>query len=237
MPKITRANQKVFGSSAGAQQIAQFGSFAASSPIYTTDPETIQALAAFVNGWFTAVQGAYSPAIEDMNALCYLFARQLAYIFQAGIGEWDDATTYYIGSLVTDAYGNIYVSLTDDNLNNALTSAANWRHQGGGGSGAPVAINPATQSPRVVTIVDNGVIFDVNSANGAQQFTLPLPSAVPVGFGFKVKDVGGAMGTTYNCTIVRNSSEQIEGYAGTFTCRADYGEWTIYCDGTNWWVY
>lgn len=100
MTKIARAVQKIFGSNAGFQQIAQFGSLAASAPTFTTDPTTIQALSNYLVGWFSGVEATNSPAIEDMNALCYLFAYQLSYIFQAGIGEYNAATTYYMGSLI-----------------------------------------------------------------------------------------------------------------------------------------
>lgn len=126
MPKIDRKNAKIFGSTAGPTQIGQFGSLAAGSVAYSTDPETIQALSNYLGGWFEAVVGANSPAIEDMNALCYLFAYQIAYGFQSGVPEWDDATTYYIGDIARSG-NSLYQSLTDDNLNNAVTSETNWR--------------------------------------------------------------------------------------------------------------
>src|SRR4051812_8534974 len=116
MAKITRKTQKIFGQDAGANEIAQVGSLAASAPTFTTDPETIQALANYLNGWFDVAIGSSSPAIEDMNALCYLYAYQLAYLMQAGIAEWDDGTTYYIGSFVGDGAGGLYISLTNTNL-------------------------------------------------------------------------------------------------------------------------
>lgn len=129
MAKITRANQKIFGSNAGANQIATFGSLAASSPAFTTNPETIQSLSEYLTGWFGAVIGANSPAIEDMNALCYLYSYQLAYLMQTGVAEWNDETTYYIGSLVSDGVDGIFASKTDTNLNNALPSLedTNWK--------------------------------------------------------------------------------------------------------------
>lgn len=126
MAKITRKNMKVFGSSAGPTDIGKFGSLAAGSPTYTTDPETIQALSNYLTGWLGAVVGGNSPAIQDMNALCYLFAYQLAYLMQTGVAEWNASTTYYIGSLVNDGAGRLYRSITDDNLNNALSSTSNW---------------------------------------------------------------------------------------------------------------
>lgn len=128
MSKLTRAVMKVFGGTATVGQIKQFGSLAAAAPLSTTDPVVIQALSEFSDGWFAAVLGGNSPAIEDMNALCFLFARQLAYLGQTGIAEWDATTTYYIGSLATAVgTGVIYVSLTNTNLNNAVTDTAHWK--------------------------------------------------------------------------------------------------------------
>lgn len=119
MAKILRKVMKVFGSTAGANQIAQFGSLANSTPNFTTDPTVIQALAQYVQGWFAAVVGSNSPAIEDMNALFYLYAYQLSYIMQQGVPEWDPDTTYYKGSIVQDGSGDQFLSTLDTNLNNA----------------------------------------------------------------------------------------------------------------------
>lgn len=118
---------KIFGSLAGVDQIEQFGSLAAGSPVYTTDPSVIQALSNYLEGWFGGVVGADLPAIEDLNALCFLFAYQLTYNMQAGIPEWDSATIYFKGSLCTDvAGGKVYVSLTDNNTGNLLTVQSAW---------------------------------------------------------------------------------------------------------------
>ena len=125
MSKILRKTAKIFGINAGTNQIAEFGSFAAGSPAYTTDPAVIQTLSNYLSGWFSAIVGSNSPAIEDMNALCYLFAYQIAYCMQEGVPEYDSGTTYYIGSLCSSG-GTLYVSLTNSNLGNAVTSGANW---------------------------------------------------------------------------------------------------------------
>lgn len=129
MAKILRKAQKIFGSGAGFHQIAQFGSLAAAAPAFSTDPDVIQALAEFTEGWFASILGGDSPAIEDMNALCYLFAYQLAYIFQAGVPEWDAATTYYIGSIV-NAGGQLFYSIVDNNTNNPVSDATKWSAPG-----------------------------------------------------------------------------------------------------------
>lgn len=125
MAKIIRKNQKIFGLNATTGQMKQFGSLAAGTPINATDVEIIQALSQFTDGWYAAVMGGNSPAIQDRNALDHVLSYQLAYLMQAGVAEWDDATTYYIGSLVNDA-GTLYFSLQDNNLNHGVSDDAWW---------------------------------------------------------------------------------------------------------------
>lgn len=126
MAKILRKIAKIFGSTAGVGQIAKFGSLAASSPAFTTDPAVIQSLSEYLSGWFSAVIGGNSPAIEDMNALCYLFAYQIAYIMQTGVPEWNTDTIYFIGSVVNDGTGKLYISNTDNNTGNPVSDTVNW---------------------------------------------------------------------------------------------------------------
>lgn len=127
MAKITRKTAKQFGENAGAQQMIQFGSFAAGSTVYTMDPDVIQALANYASGWYAAIVGSNSPTIQDVNSLDFLWSYQLAYIMQAGIPEWDSGTTYYDGSIVTEvATGVLYRSIQDTNLNHAVSDGAWW---------------------------------------------------------------------------------------------------------------
>lgn len=125
MSKILRETMKIFGSTAGADEIEQFGSLAEGSPVYTTDIAVIQSLSNYLEGWFGGVVGANLPAIEDMNAIAYLYAYQLAYIFQAGVPEWDAGTTYYTNSIINSG-GVLFVSLQDNNINHAVTDPAWW---------------------------------------------------------------------------------------------------------------
>jgi hypothetical protein len=131
MARLTRYTQKLFGSTAGTDEMAEFGSLAASTPARytgaTITPDIIQTLSNYLVGWFGAVIGENSPAIEDMNSLCYLFSYQLAYLMQLGIPEWIATTTYYTGSFVSDGAGNIYSSITNSNTNNALSDTTKWK--------------------------------------------------------------------------------------------------------------
>lgn len=232
MAKIVRKTQLIFGSAAPSQ-LGQFGSLAAGTAVYSADPAVIQSLSNYLNGWVAAILGGGSPAIEDMNGLCYLFAYQLAYNFQMGVAEWDAGTTYFTGSLVNDGTGATYASVIDNNTNQAVSVATAWRKISGSNL---VSVNPATTPVWTMTAADNGKTFLVNSNNGAMQFTLPA-AATSGSFEFGVKDVGVAGNLPSNpITIARNASESIEGLAANYVCQAAFGEWYFGCDATNWWI-
>lgn len=134
MAKLTRVFQKLFGDGGDQSHFEEFGARAAGSAVFTKDPNTIQAGSAFTgNGWKDAVNPTNNaPFLEDWNGLCLLIFRQFGYLFQEGIPEWDISTTYYIGGIVkktgtTELYG----SLTDNNLGNALpnqTDNGSWHY-------------------------------------------------------------------------------------------------------------
>ena len=227
MAKITRAVMKIFGQNASTNQRAVFGSLAAASPAFTTSPVTIQSLSNYLDGWFGAVVGGNSPAIEDMNSLCYLFAYQLAYVMQQGVPEWDATTTYYTGSLVNSG-GQLYKSLQDDNLNHAITDGSWWSSS----DNQITTVNPATQSPYTLASSDYGKTFLVQSANGAMQFNLPSPAS---NFFFIVKDRDGSFDTN-PLTIHRNASESIEGVASDYVSYAAWAEYRFTTNLTNWFI-
>ncbi len=122
MAKITRKQAKIFGGalSAGSQQVEQFGSkVGTGTPNYTVDPDVIQSLTNWVDGWVSAIDGGTkAPYVQDMNAVCLVLAYQIAYLLQQGIPEWNAATTYYTDSVVQVA-GQWYTSLQDNNTGNA----------------------------------------------------------------------------------------------------------------------
>jgi hypothetical protein len=130
MAKIPRKLLKQFGVNAGTTEIKQFGSRAAGSPVETKDIDTIQALAAFESGWLAATltgrENSKVPTLEDMNALQYVYATQMKYLFQEGVPEWLATETYYIDGICK--VGNIiYVSKVNDNIGNAPAGdTTNW---------------------------------------------------------------------------------------------------------------
>lgn len=165
MAKIDRKLMRMFGSEAGTNQVGQFGSLAAGSAVYVNDGniDTIQSLSNWLGGWYDAVVGNNSPAIQDMNALHYVYAYQLSYLFQAGVPEWNSATIYYVGSLVNDGTGKVYRSLADDNAGNPLTDVSKW---------GPTAT--VDTQPPIGSIIAYNPGYFTNGINGS--FTLVGPA-------------------------------------------------------------
>lgn len=129
MPRITRKQQKVFAVNATNNGV--FGSLQANDPVHSQDPDVIQGRTAYSNGWDDATYSAEKlPPLEEFQALQYLFSRQLAYIMQEGIPEWDTNTTYYKGALVkaiqSDGSFILYASLVDNNQGNLVTDTTKW---------------------------------------------------------------------------------------------------------------
>ena len=130
MAKLTRFTQQVFGSTAAAGRMSEFGSLANGSPATysgsTITPAIVQTLSNYLQGWDGAVIGGNSPALQDMNALQYLFSYQLGYLLQQGIAEYDPTTTYYTNSFVS-FNGVVYVSLRDNNVGTPVnTGSSSW---------------------------------------------------------------------------------------------------------------
>ena len=129
MPRITRKQQKVFAVDANNNGV--FGSLQANDPVYSQDPDVIQSRTAYSNGWNDATYSAEKlPPLEEFQGLQYLFSRQLSYIMQEGIPEWDTNTTYYKGALVkaiqSDGSFILYASLVDNNQGNLVTDTTKW---------------------------------------------------------------------------------------------------------------
>lgn len=226
MAKIVRKAAKIFGQDSGIDQISQFGSLAAAAPVFSTDPDVIQALQNYLDGWFAGVVGANSPAIEDMNALCYLFAYQIAYLLQAGVPEWDSGTTYFVGGIVSNS-GVLYVSLVNDNVS-PLTDISRW--------GAPIiaralSINPAATPTLLMDAAFNETAICVNSVNGA--LTINLPALSSLGGGrFIVVDSGGVCDLS-PITIVPNGTDTIQGLNVNYILNSPGGSWTFQPVGNN----
>lgn len=143
MPKLARKSAKLFAENATAQAggIAQFGSLAAGTPNYSKDPDVIQGLSQYADGWSAACLGTKSPALEDRNALDYLLSYQQAYIMQHGVPEWISSETYYEHSYVVDSNGELRVSVIDNNTGHDPAEdngGSYWGYAGARGSGKQI---------------------------------------------------------------------------------------------------
>lgn len=214
MAKLTRVMQKQFGLGGSASNYGQFGSLAAGGANFTTDPATIQALAAFVGeGWAAAVVGDEIPALEDMNGLFLLAFYQLCYLFQAGIPEYDATTTYFENSFC-QVNGVIYQSLIDTNIGNTPASnPSDWNVVMNSTPGANVA------SGSSITLGNDGNVFKISGTTNINTIA--------------IKPAGSIVRLIFLSTLTVTQSGNIILPGGSFTTQANY-TLTLYSDGSNW---
>lgn len=124
MSKLVKVAHKIFGSLASYGQLGKVGSFKNGAPEYARDIassenlniEDIQSNSNFEAGLYDTIVGNGAPLKQDMNAILRHSSRQIGYLYQQGIPEWDALTTYFIGSICVYG-GKTYRSLVDSNLN------------------------------------------------------------------------------------------------------------------------
>lgn len=127
MTVLTRQPQKVFASNANADELAVFGSMK-TTPQYSSSLSTLQS-AAYTQGWSASIKSDKAPYLEEMNAVQYGLSYQIAYLLQEGIPAYDSSTNYSNTSIVKVINNNeleLYHSLTNDNLNHALSNTTYW---------------------------------------------------------------------------------------------------------------
>jgi hypothetical protein len=226
MAKIVRKNQKVFaGSVPVSNVVAQFGSFKNATPNYSSDLDTIQALNAWGEGWASAVVNNYAPPMQDFNAVFYTITKQLAYIMQNGLVYWNAATTYYIGSLVSDDVGGVYMSLVDDNLNKALTDSTKWLNF----YSKKVTVISTSANYTVVN-ADWYIRWTDNVTGTLRYIDLPAPSAANTGREIIVKYTGNTVQSQLLVRVTGGST--IDGSATV--AFNQYVAKRFISNGTNW---
>lgn len=135
MEKLQRQTQKIFGGNAPTDDIAVLGSFKSGTPVYTDDVAALQNTA-FEEGYGAALIADEAPMLEEQNSVPYVLSKQLAYLFQTGIPEWDENTTYFANTGLCQINGILYKSLTNNNIgNNPTTDNENWELLSFGGNG------------------------------------------------------------------------------------------------------
>ena len=169
MANITRKHHKIFASS--ATNNGQFGSAQLGTKINSNDPDVIQALSAYDQGWNSATTGGTElPTLEEMQGLQYNNSYQIAYLLQKGIPEWNTSTDYYIGDIAREIAGTkFYKSITDNNIGNALTDINNWEFLGNFGL-ATTTTQGISYLNKPVTITNNATDADHDMDFGAGNF-------------------------------------------------------------------
>jgi hypothetical protein len=205
MAALTRYTQELFGTDAGANEMAEFGSLVTDPPgnLYsgaTITPAIVQNSTAFKGGLYAAVGGAYSPTIQDMNSVLYDAFYQLTYILQNGVPGWDAATTYYTNQFCSLS-GVIYVSLVDNNLNN----------------------NPASSPSDWATYTNSNVGPTIQKfTSGSGTYTLPTSPRKPLYIRVRMAGGGGGGG---------GSSTAASGSAGSTGGNTTFGTTLLVANG------
>ena len=131
MARLSRVTSKLFAEN--ATEVGQFGSLNAGTKVTTTDIATIQGLQAWGDGWQAATLGDNCyPTLQERNGLDKVQSYMINYLYQEGIPEWDNGTTYYTGSIVKLINGTdvqLYQSLVDNNTA-ALSDTTAWKAWG-----------------------------------------------------------------------------------------------------------
>jgi hypothetical protein len=225
MAKIERKNQKIFAAQVSPSgTLSQFGSLRNTTPNYSSDPDVIQALDAWVQGWSSAVISGYLPTLQDLNSLYYVLTRQIAYLMQSGIPEWNEGITYYIGSIVSDGVGGIYVSVANDNVNFALSQSNKWLNYGGV-SQTNIGANYS------VINTDTYIRWSTAATTaGERTVTLPAPIASMRGRNVLVKVISATTGG--DVLVVTQDASLISGKSSIAIKR--YESKNFFCDGIRW---
>lgn len=139
------------------------------------------------------------------------------------VPQWSTNVSYSAGNVVADASGEgiLYVSLTNGNLGNALTSAANWRVYDG---------KVRTVTSNTSLLVTDSLIRS-NTTAGALTHTLPACSTTPIGKEIEIKDVGtGGNATTFK----GNGTDTIDGNVTADFTLLQYNYARVKNNGTSW---
>lgn len=228
MPEITRKHQKIFGSGlTPTGNVAVWGSLAAGSPAYSDDPDTIQSLPAFDDGFNGAVVGNRSPAMEDLNGLMYLITRQVAYTLQSGIPEWSADTNYFTNNFCRVGLV-IYVSQSDDNLgNDPTTDSNNWQPLFNKATGPTLAaawvvfdgINASAGNARIIASYNVSSVTKNAAGNYTVNFENALPSANYTLQGSCGSEDGQPYGAGDDGVVVGNITGQGNAVRSATACR------------------
>lgn len=166
---------------------------------------------------------SYKFVLKDSSDVTQWTADQVSAAGLTGAPQWSATTNYSAGNIVADSSGSglLYVSLTSNNLGNALTSVSNWRAFGGG---------TRTVTANTTLLVTDEIVRS-NSSSGSLTHTLPACSTTRIGHRVTVKDVGTAGNTT---SVKGSGTDQVDGAVTYATALARYESATFLNNGSSW---
>ena len=110
---LDRKYQKIFGKNAEVTDLGIVGSKNAGNPDTSNDVEELQSLSNWETGLRAQVTASEAPYLQDQNSIFYVITSQLAYLFQAGIAEWNAQTEYFSGRSVVLKDGKTYIAIAN----------------------------------------------------------------------------------------------------------------------------
>ena len=193
--------------------MAAFGSYKNNSIISTTDPAVVASLPNWLTGMAEGVVGRNAPIIEELNGVLFHMSRQIAYLMQEGIAEYDDETTYFINSYCKSA-GVVYKSLSDNNLNNdPATSPLAWV--------SPFTAPPGVPAGTIIQYAGSGTptggYYYCDGSQKLRSTHVDLADSIGETWGSYTNGSGGAGTTHLRLPDLRGKFLRGDGTDGTYT--------------------
>ncbi len=222
MARLTRQTLNVFSGSASNQ--GTFGSAQAGTPAVSSNPTTVQGLAAWANGWLSAVIGGQKlPPLEEFQGVQFVHSYMTAYQFQEGVPEYDAGTTYYQYSIVKNPgtfqlYGAVF---NGANLGQSLSNPTYWKllidlnnpsNQPAYGITTNVSNSYSVTTSPAVTIITEGQLLEIQF-NAANTGAITLNVGGTGGIGVLSRDgnalTAGEVVASRNYLLVNNGTNWI----------------------------
>ena len=170
MAKLDRKDVKIFAENSKETLITEFRTedSQGSTASFSRDPDVIQN-ANYSQGWVNNTNNLNTKIYgEDLNAVNYVLSYLLKYLYENGIAEWNNTTTYYQNS-ICKVDNALYLSLQDDNIGNNPTSTVSyWK---------PIPLenvsieNSGNGLSIVKDVTDNVITFKTISVTGYGEIT------------------------------------------------------------------
>lgn len=178
----------------------------------------------------TATTWVVTPLALNANTLS---ASALIPIANGGTGATTKAAAFDALSPMTTQYDLIYGGAAGTGTR--LAKGANNTHLT---TQAGVVSWTADPTPYSVSTISgntsgvSGTTYLCDTSGAAFNLTLPTPVS---GAFVIIKDKTGSFGTN-NLTVLRNGTEKIEGLAASKIFQTNWGSWSLFSDGTDWYI-